>query len=170
MAHDPLIPSLSLENFQTVAMTPGERDWWDNVPGKPGWYAIETDALLSVIAGLPPPREVGKHYRLANRLANAHFLIANRMAITPAHEGALFVVYSGEHENLKARAREHTHGDKGTGCMCLSQYQSLCAYQWKFHYRTCEDHAPSSSGDKLLRSYLEQKWRGEHGWPILCAK
>ena len=83
---------------------------------------------------------------------------------------ALFVVYSGEHESLKSRAREHTHGDKGTACICLSQYESLCGYQWEFHYRTCEEHAPGSNGNKMLRTYLEQKWRGEHGWPIFCAK
>ncbi len=164
------IPGLSLENFHSVNMTLDERGWWDSVPAKPGWYMIETNALLSVIANVPSPKMSGKHYLLARRSENAQFLISSRLAILPAYEGALFVVYSGEHGDLKSRAREHTHGNRGTGCMCLSQYESLWKYQWRFHYRTSEDHAPNSSGNKVLRTFLEQKWRGESGWPILCAQ
>jgi len=170
MTNAPPIPSLSLANFQAVTMTPNKHGWWNTIPGKPGWYAIETDAPLSVIAKVPPPCGGSKHYPLAKRLSDVQFLISKGVAITPAREGALFIVYSGEHGNLKSRAREHTHGHKGTGCMCLSQYESLCGYRWAFYYRTCEEHVPGSSGNKALRTYLEQKWRGDYGWPILCAQ
>lgn len=114
------IPGLSLENFHSVNMALDKRGWWDTVPSKPGWYMIETDTPLSVIAETPLPQVNGKHYLLANRLENAQLLISNRLAILPPYEDTLFVVYSGEHDNLKSRAREHTHGNKGTGCMCLS--------------------------------------------------
>lgn len=164
------ITSLCIANFQAVDMTPNKRDWWDRIPGKPGWYAVETDAPLSVIAKVPSPREQGMHYQLAKRLSDVQFLIDKGVAIIPADEGALYIVYSGEHANLKSRAREHTHGNKGTGCICLSQYESLCEHRWKFYFLTCEQHVPGSSGNKALRTYLQQKWRGEHGWPILCAQ
>ncbi len=98
------------------------------------------------------------------------YLIKNGAAITPSVEGGTFIVYFGEHGDLKARAREHTHGHKGTGCLCLSQYEDACRYQWKFYFRTCERHAPGSAGNKMLRTFLEQKWRGENGWPVLCTE
>lgn len=170
MTKNSSISGLSLENFHSVTMTLDERGWWDSVPSEHGWYMIETDAPLSVIENVPTPKRDSKHYHIAKRSKNAQFLISNRLAILPASEGALFVVYSGEHGNLKSRAREHTHGANGTACMCLSQYESLWKHQWWFHYRTCEDHAPNSSGNKVLRTFLEQKWRGEYGWPILCAQ
>jgi hypothetical protein len=163
------IPRLSLSAFQSVLMTLNRQGWWDVVPAAAGWYVVETDAPLSVISKVPPPKEKGKHYKVAKRLKDAQFLIAGGVAITPDHDGAPFIVYSGEHGDLKARAREHTHGDKGTACMCLSQYESLWRFQWKFYYRTCEEHVPGSCGNKALRTYLEQKWRGENGWPILCT-
>ena len=163
------IPKLSLAEFSIVPMTLAARDWWGNVPAVPGWYAVETNAPISVIGKLPLPKLEGKHYKIADRFKSAKFLLDNGLAIAPNDKGA-FIVYSGEHGNLKARAREHTHGDKGTGCMCLSQYKALWRFQWRFYFRTCEEHVQGSCGNKALRTYLEQQWRGENGWPILCKQ
>lgn len=146
------------------------KGWWDVVPAAPGWYAIETTAPRSALAATPLPLEGSRHYRIAERLRDAEFLIKNGAAIIPFNDGCPFIVYSGEHGNLKSRAREHTHGHKGTGCLCLSQYKVVCGFQWTFYYRTCESHVPGSGGNKMLRTFLEQKWRAENGWPILCAE
>lgn len=164
------IPRLDLAQFESVQMSPFSKGWWDEVPAVPGWYAIETDAPVLVLAALPFPRAEGRHYRIAERLRGVEFLIKNGAAITPPQEGTPFIVYSGEHGNLKARAREHTHGNKGTGCLCLSQYEAICGFRWRFYYRTCESHVPGSCGNKMLRTFLEQKWRADNGWPILCAE
>lgn len=164
------IRSLRMSDFTSVSMTPSIRDWWDTVPAVPGWYAIETTAPVSALTSVSLPLEEGRHYRIPDRIRAAQFLLKNDAAIVPRIDGAPYIVYSGEHGNLKSRAREHTHGNKGTGCLCLSQYQAICGYQWTFYFRTCESHVHGSGGNKMLRRYLEQKWRAEHGWPVLCAE
>lgn len=140
------------------------------MPPEPGWYAIETDAPLSALRAFPLPVAEGRHYRIAKRLDDAAFLIEQGAVIVPAEDGHRYVVYSGEHGNLKSRAREHIRGHKGTGCLSLLQYELAHRYAWTFHYRTCEEHLPGSCGNKMLRNYLEQKWRAENGWPILCSR
>jgi hypothetical protein len=44
------------------------------------------------------------------RIQDAQFLIAQGAEIGPDQDGAAYIVYSGEHGNLKPRAREHTCG------------------------------------------------------------
>ena len=164
------IRKLSLTDFSRVPMTASAAGWWNEVPAKPGWYAIETDAPVSTLQAALSPREVGKRYNLAARVTKATFLIERGLAITPTEPGSSYVVYAGEHANLKSRAREHTHGNKGTGCLCLSQYADIGAFQWTFNFLSFERHVPGHSDNKLLRTLLEQKWRAENGWPVLCAE
>lgn len=140
------------------------------MPSVPGWYAVETNAPISALKKLMPAADCTKHYNFSHRAVAAELLLGYSEIIVPASEGEMYVVYSGEGKNLKARAREHTHGDGGTGCLGLSRYDALVAYTWSFLYRTCEEHVPGSNGDKLLRTLLEQRWRGENGWPLLCTQ
>ncbi len=111
-----------------------------------------------------------KHYNFSSRAAAAALLLSYEEIILPPAEGQPYIVYSGEGGDLKARAREHTHGNGGTGCLGLSGYPTLTGYKWTFLYRTCEAHVPGSNGYKLLRTLLEQRWRGQHGWPLLCTE
>lgn len=143
---------------------------WSSVPAVPGWYAIETNAPLEVLAQCPVPAAGSSHYRIAKRLEDARYLLEQGAVIVPSDEGGRYIVYSGEHGNLKARAREHICGHNGTGCLSLGQYKIAAAYSWAFYYRTCEEHVPGSSGNKVLRNYLEQRWRAENGWPVLCSR
>lgn len=162
--------SLNLENFHRIALTPSRRDWWSSVPSAPGWYAVETNAPISAFEKLMPDANCAKHYNFSRRAAAASLLLEHSEIIVPLSKGEMYVVYSGEGKNLKARAREHTHGDGGTGCLGLSRYDALSIYKWTFLYRTCEEHVAGSNGDKMLRTLLEQRWRGEHGWPLLCTQ
>lgn len=164
------IPNLNLAEFESIEMDFSGTACWKSVPPAPGWYAIETDAPLDVLAKCPVPAAGGLHYVIAKRLEDARLLIEHGAVIVPRREGASYIVYSGEHGDLKARAREHIRGSKGTGCLSLSQYEMATAYRWTFYYRTCEQQVPGSEGNKTLRNYLEQKWRGENGWPILCSR
>jgi hypothetical protein len=164
------LPSLKLEEFNRVPLTPGERDWWSVVPSSPGWYLVETNAPTSVLEKLVPRSDRKKHYNFFRRASATDLLRQYSEIILPPSRGRMYVVYSGEGRDLKARAREHTHGNGGTGCLGLSGYATLMKYRWSFLYRTCEAHVPGSNGDKLLRTLLEQRWRGEHGWPLLCTQ
>lgn len=151
------VPGLNINDFHHVEMDFADASWRRQIPAVPGWYAIETDAPLDALLRFPLPLEEGLHYQIANRAADAQYLIAQGAAIVPLELGDSYIVYMGEHGDLKARAREHTQGNKGTGCLSLAQYQLAAEYFWIFHYRPCEEHLPGSAGNKLLRNYLEQK-------------
>lgn len=114
------IPSLSLADFRSIRMDFDDtKKCWEVVPARPGWYAIETDAPLAALADFPLPKEEGEHYRIAKRLEDVAFFISQGVAIVPAQAGAMYVAYSGEHGDLKSRARQHICGHKGTGCLSL---------------------------------------------------
>lgn len=164
------LSNLDLGTFTRVSLTPGARDWWSSVPAVPGWYAVETNAPVSALEVLVPAESRAKHYNFSRRASAAALVRSYGEIILPQSAGQLYVVYSGEGQDLKARAREHTHGNGGTGCLGLSGYAALTAYTWTFLYRTCEAHVPGSNGDKLLRTLLEQRWRANHGWPLLCTQ
>lgn len=166
----PRLPSLDVDAFTPVPFKPGKRGWWSPVPAVPGWYMIETDAPVSILEKLIPTADRAKHYNFARRATAAAFLLEHKEVILPSAKRGSYVVYSGEARNLKARAREHTHGNGGTACLCLSAYPELERYRWAFLHRTCEEHVPGSNGDKLLRTLLEQRWRAQHGWPLLCTR
>jgi hypothetical protein len=166
----PSLSNLSLRTFARVSLTPGTKDWWSLVPAVPGWYAIETNAPVSALEMLVPGESCAKHYNFSRRTAAVALLRSYGQIIQPPAAGQPYVVYSGEGRNLKARAREHSHGNGGTACLGLSRYDSLAEYTWAFLYRTCEAHVPGSNGDKLLRTVLEQRWRAKHGWPLLCTQ
>ncbi|MBY0239131.1 MAG: hypothetical protein K2X55_07440 [Burkholderiaceae bacterium] len=164
------IPTLDLANFTAVDMDFADPKWRASIPSQPGWYAIETNAPVAVLAKCPLPALEGKHYKIAKRTEDAKFLIEQGVAIAPRNKGAPYIVYSGEHGNLKARAREHAGGNKGTGCLALHQYDIASAYTWTFYYLTCAAHVPGCEGNKMLRNYLEQRWRADNGWPVLCSR
>ena len=144
--------------------------WWTEIPSDPGWYLIETNTPLSVLEELPSPSLGGRLYDIPERLIFNNFLKTAGLAILPNGNDTEYIVYSGEHGNLKSRAREHTHVHKKTGCLCLSQYPQLFEYKWNFLYLTCDALISDSNGDKALRAFIEQKWRGKFGWPLLCKK
>lgn len=135
------------------------------VPAVTGWYLVETDTPLAVLEHLPAPRGVA-HYKIAERYRRNHRLITLGLTITPTAPGNFYVVYSGEHGNLKARAREHTQGHEKTGCLCLSQYQPLHGQRWNFKYLPFS--VLGVEDDKRVRVLVEQKWRATNGWPLLC--
>lgn len=164
------IPKLHLAEFTRVRMDLTGAQWWTDILARPGWYAIETNAPISVLADFPLPEEEGLHYRIAERLRDAQLLVKHGDAIVPEWDGDHYVVYSGECADMKARARQHTSAGKGTGCLSLKQYDLARDYIWTFYYRMCGEHMPGTGDNKTLRSYLEQVWRAENGWPVLCLR
>ncbi len=162
--------SSGFSRFQQVPMAFDDSSWWNAVPGVPGWYLIETDTPVEVLGQLPIPPEGTNIYNIPDRIQSNAWLLAQGLAIQPTQEGVSYVVYSGEQFNLKNRAREHTRGNNGTGCLCLSQYPQLHQYQWSFLYLSCDTVFPGNQGDKALRVFWEQTWRALNGWPILCKE
>ena len=141
--------------------------WRDSIPSRPGWYFIKTNAPPEVFTKIGPPEGVN-HYDLPKRIRSALALESLGVCIMPA-EGGMYVVYSGETKNLKARAREHVYGHSKTGCLALGNYPLLKSYEWRFICSVC--HIVQNPNDsKLVRILGEQLWRAKNGWPILCGK
>lgn len=134
----------------------------------PGWYAIETNTPIDVLDALMRVVDKPKHYDFSERAAATAFMRECGEIIQPSSVGASYVIYSGIADVLKNRAREHSHGNGGTGCLGLSGYPILGDYKWEFLFRTCAAQVPSAQGNKLVRTVLEQRWRAKHGWPLLC--
>jgi len=150
-----------------------EADWWDSIPACAGWYRILTDAPLTRLRNLPPPKG-SKHYNIPDRIAFASGAIYLHMIIEQARPGELYTIYSGEHHNLKRRAREHYSGHQSTTCLALAQYAEHLRdeFRWAFAYNTFVEGMRGSgcadADDKLLRIIIEQQWRVQNGWPVLC--
>lgn len=164
----PSLPNLDLTDFERVRLAPGDRGWWASVPAVPGWYAIETNAPFAALDVLVPGVEKIKHYDFSKRAAATALLREYDEIIRPSSEGQSYIVYSGEAVHLQNRARQHTHGNTGTACLGLSAYPTLYEFKWEFLFRRCDDHLPGADGNKLIRTVLEQRWRAQHGWPLLC--
>lgn len=155
-----------------VQMNLNNRGWWRDIPAEGGWYWIKSNASLRALQGLdePPNNEAVRIYNIPQRLEHNEFLIGQGLAILPRRRGQLHVVYSGEARNLRARAREHTHGNDQTGCLQLSRYAALRRFNWHFCYVPCRVIFPRCRDDKALRVFGEQLWRCLNGWPVLCKK
>ncbi len=150
-----------------------EAGWWGSIPACAGWYRILTDTPIDRLRSLPPPKGA-KHYNIPDRIAFAAGAIELHMVIEQARSGELYTIYSGEHPSLKRRAREHYSGHQATACLALGQYAEHLGneFKWEFAYNTFEAGMSNSgctaSDDKLLRIIIEQQWRAQKGWPVLC--
>lgn len=144
-----------------------------NVPAVQGWYVIETDTPLEVLARQAlwarqyTKKKSGavadvKNYDFQARCARFHSALSNFWNTQ--------AVYSGLASNLQARAREHTFADPGTGGLALAKYPELHEFSWWFSYRTLESLMPDCPNPGVLLLLGEQVWRSENGWPILCAE
>jgi hypothetical protein len=156
--------------FKRVQMTLDAPNWWDAVPAAAGWYLIETNTLIAMLDQLPAPSLGSNLYNIPHRIQFSACLRAQGLAIQPACQGAPYFVYCGEQANLRNRAREHTHGNPGTGCLSLSLYPQLRGFEWWFWYLPCDTVFPESHGNKALRVMGEQTWRAHNGWPVLCKE
>lgn len=153
--------------LQSVEISFTKDDWRMTVPPKPGWYFYQTDTPIEILKNVGPP--VGeRHYNIPNKILESMALKKYDAVILPQNK-SLYIVYSGEAKNLKARAREHISGHPKTGCLALANYDSLHSYNWNFNFTLCPSSEDSNSS-KLLRTLGEQAWRAKYGWPVLCGK
>lgn len=157
-----------LINFQNkkecVKMNFKNDEWRKDIPGEPGWYVIKTDTPVEVFGLLVEPQKGIYHYNLKKRCINNN----KHKFIICQDENKKYVVYNGHAKNLKARAREHDRGHNKTACLALRKYQDLIKYNWYFYYLPISALDISLQDSKLLRIAVEQAWRAEFGWPILC--
>lgn len=152
----------------TIDFASKERWYLDSIPSEPGWYVIETDAPVNILENIGRPKRSG-NYNIPQRIEKAKYL--SRVGLVPQQTGSnLYPVYSGEAANLLNRAREHSFGGNGTGCLAINEYPRLKSYRWCFSFLSCAAFDPECGGDKNLRNYVEQIWRSENGWPVLCSR
>lgn len=154
--------------FEFVEIDFTDDSWRKDIPSETGWYLIKTNTPVSILRSVGPP-QYKAHIDIPKTIANALILQDLGIVITEAG-GEDYVVYNGETENLKARAREHERGHPKTYCLGLSNYKALHKYKWAYYYVTVASCNLTSSEDKALRLAVEQGWRAKHGWPILCKE
>jgi hypothetical protein len=142
--------------------------WRNAIPGEPGWYLITTNTPIDVLKSIGSPKYPA-HINIPQSIKNVSVLLDLGIAIRQA-EDEDWVVYNGEAENLKARAREHEKGHAKTYCLGLSNYEALHKYRWRFYYTATSSCKNLNNAGKLLRLAVEQGWRAKHGWPVLCSK
>lgn len=164
-------------NFENSVIDFQNAQWTIDIPSTPGWYFIETDTPVGVFRSLPHPsleyvnnkNEIKKcrNYNLTKRiniLENA-FNVRDLFIIK---EGVR-AIYSGKTKNLKARAREHTFGHKGTAGLALVNYKEIYDFKWYFRYRENPFDFNTKEHLDIILKFGEQIWRSKNGWPILCS-
>ena len=160
---------LSMKTFKVAKINFENKQWHikANVPSKSGWYMIRTTTPIDTLQSVGEPKHKG-NYNIPKKIKTAQLLI-NKGLVIIQNDRTPYIVYSGEAKNLLSRAREHSFGGVGTGCLAINSYPSLLKYEWWFDYLECESVFPGSDGDKGLHTYGEQYWRSMNGWPILCS-
>lgn len=147
--------------------------WRKNIPSEPGWYVIKTNTPLLVLKSVNTPVFERRAHRNIPQAINNVIILRNLGVVINQSSTEDYVVYNGEANNLKARAREHECGHYKTYCLGLSNYkEDLGSYRWSFCYVTASSCSllTGNGKDKLLRTAIEQFWRARHGWPILCHR
>jgi len=164
-----------LKSTHNVAlMQLDDSSWVDkaNVPNKAGWYYISTNTPIELLARQELWQREYPKKRSANVSPVKNYDLAAR---SRRHCQALSTfwntehVYSGLASNLRARAREHTLPDPGTGALALGRYPELASYSWQFSYLALDEFMPDCPNPAVILRLGEQIWRAENGWPVLCA-
>jgi hypothetical protein len=160
------------QKWTTLPIDFDNKCWRKDIPAKPGWYLIKTNTPLEKLKSLKSINspEHKAHTNIPQTINDASFL-QNLGIITTQSGNDDYVVYNGEADNLKSRAREHECGHPKTYCLGLSDYQISDSYRWIFCYVAASSCSIATSvNNKLVRTAIEQGWRAKHGWPILCRK
>jgi len=159
------------KNFNCLHINFEDDSWRKGIPAKAaGWYLIKTNTPIAKLKSVGPPElERKAHTNIPETINDTSMLQKSGIAIKQSDRED-YVVYNGEAENLKARAREHERGHPKTYCLGLSNYETLRSYKWIFCYVPVSDCKGLPNRDKLLRLAVEQGWRAKNGWPILCRK
>jgi hypothetical protein len=156
------------QKFTCLQIDFEDGSWRIKVPSEAGWYIIKTNTPIAVLKSVESP-QYKAHINIPQTINKTSILQDLGIAIMQSDDEN-YVVYNGEAENLKARAREHECGHPKTYCLGLSNYQTLRRYKWIFCYVTVSSCKVYPNIDKLLRLAVEQGWRAKNGWPILCRK
>jgi len=159
---------LKKEKFVKVMISFNNEKWHHDIPSKSGWYFIETDTPIDKLAIVGDPVEP-RNYNIPEKVKSNKYLLDKGFAINQNNKD-LYIVYSGHAQNLKARAREHSFGGNGTGCLAISKYNVLKKFHWTFCYLRFEEFDIKCGDDKNARIYGEQIFRAEYGFPILCSE
>ncbi len=158
------------QKFKCLRIDFEDKSWRKSIPREAGWYLIKTNTPIATLHSVKLLQET-HHINIPETIEKASELQKLSIAIKQNKEED-YVVYSGEAQNLNARAREHERGHPKTYCLGLKDHTTLLNYRWTFCYvpmSECKVKVPPK-GEKLLRLAIEQTWRAKHGWPILCNK
>jgi len=145
-----------------------DKNWYDNIPSKQGWYVIKTNMPLDVLEKVGDP-EAKAHINIPKTLSEIKDVLPQGLVIKQKNN-EFYVVYNGRAKNIKAMAKEHYNGHEKTYCLSLKQYETIKDYKWYFCYYPSSKLELSDIDNKMFRIIVEQAWRTKNGWPILCRQ
>lgn len=157
------------QKFKCLAIDFRDASWRTTIPSEAGWYLIKTNTPITVLKSTESPLYKA-HINIPQTINNTTSILQDLGIAIIQPDDEDYVVYNGEAENLKARAREHECGHPKTYCLGLSNYETLRRYKWIFCYVAISSCKVHPNIDKLVRLSVEQGWRTKNGWPILCSK
>jgi hypothetical protein len=143
------------------------------IPSEPGWYYISTDAPVEILQRQSLWSTTYLRAKDQKQVPVRNYnlqLRASRYSSDLATYFNTAGVYSGLASSLRARAREHTFADPGTGGLALARYPELFDYEWIFNFVTLKRFMKDCQCNEVILRLGEQLWRSKHGWPILCAE
>jgi hypothetical protein len=151
-----------------VEMGYSNENWYSSIPSLPGWYVIKTNTPVDILSKVGNP-EGGAHINIPKTLSEIKKVLHQELVIKQKNN-EVYVVYNGRAKNLKARAREHYKGHEKTYCLSLKQYETIKDYKWYFCYYPILKLRLNDINNKMFLIIVEQAWRTENGWPILCKQ
>lgn len=144
-----------------------------DIPNKPGWYFIRTDAPVEILCRQNRWIDTYVTKRQRETRTTKNYDIAARAARYTDELKEYWntvVVYSGMASKLRDRASEHTFPDPGTAGLALGRYPELAQYNWTFGFIRLDRFGRLASGQNMLLRLGEQAWRASNGWPLLCRE
>ena len=133
-----------------------------------GIYNILTNAPKEVFEKITKPTAISKHYDIGERAKASKSEEGIEKYVIKQNNTDFYVVYNGEDHNIRQRILAHFKGHQGTGCLAIFKYEELKEYKWQVKYLDLSNH--DKQDNPLFRIYLEQAWRAQNGWPMLCKK
>jgi hypothetical protein len=185
------IASLLYEYSEEVDF--GTTNTWDNdtflsrwftktPPNAKGLYWFLTDATFNNIKRpeLLPERACDFGETTLNNLeifSSSQDALTN--FLTKQDPNGLSVVYNGQQGNVMNRARAHFALDNKTTAALGIKHYNLSHYKWTLKYFTTNEIDKLKSHNDIIKKMLnhergrlalENAWRAEYGFPILCMR
>ena len=144
----------------------------------PGWYWISSNATFEELKALECPEDLPAKACDIGALAIKNYKIFGEDYLCKKNDKNARIIYNGHQSNVIYRIREHFMlKNQKTGAIGL-RYYPFYKNRWQIRFFGVKQITKLSSAfrpevrrmieKKSGRIAIENAWRAEYGWPILC--